>query len=179
MKNNRIANILLREFLVYYLDRLFSILPNHGVTCSIRGASVSPFFHKCGKSFKLAQSSIINYPEKMIIGNNVYFAHRIYVNACCELVIGDNVTIGPNCIIASANHAVKNGVVLNEGTGGKIIIKSGTWIGGNSTITGGVTIGRNCIIGAGSVVTKDIPDGVMAAGVPAKVIKELDTGGSK
>lgn len=177
MNLKRIANIVFREFPIYYISRIFDIFPNHGITCALRGRFVKEFFGSCGRNFKIAQYSIINYPEKMNIGNNVYFAHRIYVNAVCGLHIENNVTIGPNCIIATANHTVKNGAVLDKGSGGTVTIKEGTWIGGNTTITAGVTIGAGCTIGAGSVVTKNIPDNVLAAGVPARILRHTNDGG--
>lgn len=176
MTPRRLINILTKEFPLYYVARVFNILPNHGVTCSIRGFWIKYFFKKHGNSFALAQSSIISYPENIEVGDNVYFAHRIYVNASRGLLVGNDVTIGPNCIIATGNHDVQNGKVVNEGSGGKIIINDGTWIGGNVTITGGVTIGHGCIIGAGSVITNDIPDHVLAGGVPARIIKKIDDG---
>jgi len=54
-----------------------------------------------------------------------------------------------------------------------IVIKDGCWLASNVTVCGGVTIGKNCVIGAGSVVTRDIPDGVLAAGNPCRVIRPI------
>lgn len=173
MKVKRIFNILVREFGVYYFARIPNLLPNNMITCKIRGLLVSPFFHTAGKNFQLAQGSIINYPEHIHLGENVYIAHRAYINARGGLQMGSNVTIGPNCIIATSNHSVGAGYVGKDGTEGPISIGDGTWIGGNVTITDGVKIGKNCIIGAGSTVTKDIPDNVMAVGLPAAVKKQL------
>ena len=173
MRVERIKAILLREIPIYYLSRIVSVLPNHGVTCKIRGAIVSPFLKSHGSNFQLAQGSIINHPEGICVGKNVYFAHRIYINGQAGLEVGDNVTVGPNCIIVTGNHSVKEGQVCNEGHMGKVTIGAGTWIGGNVTITPGVNIGRGCIIGAGAVVTKDIPSGTMAVGVPAKPVKQV------
>ena len=173
MDISRLKNIILREFPLYYISRIVSVIPNHGITCRIRGALTGWCFGKHGKAFSLAQGGIINYPEKIELGDNVYIAHRSYINAKAGLIIENNVTIGPGCVIATTNHDLMNGEVINEGSEAPIRIKSGSWIGGNVIITSGVTIGSKSIIGAGAVVTKDIPDCVMAAGIPAKEIKKL------
>lgn len=163
-RKKRVFYIITKEFPLYYISRLFNLMPNHGIVCKIRGSVVSWCLGAHGKSFQLAQSPIITYPENIRVGDNVYIAHRVYINAKSGLYIDDNVTIGPNCVIATTNHKVQDGKVLNEGSEAPIKICSGTWIAGNVTLTAGVTIGKNCIIAAGSVVTKNIPDNKMAGG---------------
>ena len=128
-------------------------------------------FKKPTKKLKLAQGSIINYPENIVIGRNVYIAHRAYINAKYGIEIADNVVVGPNCVIVTSNHSIKEGKVCNEGARGKVYIGKGTWIAANVVITPGTSIGSNVIVAAGAVVTKNIPDNVVAGGVPAKVIK--------
>ena len=168
-----VTNFLFRSIPIYYIGFICNILPNHLYTNKIRGALVSPFLGKCGRNFQLAQGVIINHPERIFVGNNCYFAHRMYINAEANLYIEDNVTCGPMCVLATTNHSVRDGVVLDEGSSGAIHIGKGTWCGANVTITSGVTIGRSVIVGAGSVVTKNIPDNTLSGGIPAKVIKEI------
>lgn len=172
MKIRRILNIVFRDFPIYYISRICNILPNNIVTCKIRGTLVSLFLKKNGKNFQLAEGSIINWPENLRIGNNVYFAHRIYINACSKLTIGNDVQIGPNVVIATANHSIVDNKVVHEGLGGEVIIGNGCWIGANVTIIGDVKIGDGVIVGAGAVVTKDIPSNVVVGGVPAVIIKK-------
>ena len=173
MKNKRLLNIIFREIPIYYLSRIVSLLPNHGIVCRIRGGLICRFLGSHSPGFRMAQGGIINYPEKIRVGENVYIAHRAYINATAGLKIGNHVTIGPNCIIATENHSLADGKVMDRGTKGEITIGNGTWIGGNVTITAGVTIGSGCMIGAGSVVTRNIKDNCMAAGAPARVVKTM------
>ena len=81
------------------------------------------------------------------------------------VVIEDNVQIGSHCSIYSISTI--------DNTSGKIYLKNNCRIGSHTTILPGVTIGKNSVVGAHSLVNKDIPDNVIAYGVPAKVIKKL------
>ena len=110
---------------------------------------------------------------KMSIGERCYFNHNCSVTALEEIAIGDNCYFGNNLVIVDHNHIIKNGKLLNEFNTAKIMIGDNVWVGANSTITAGVRIGNNTIIAANSVVTKDIPSGVIAAGVPARIIKKV------
>ena len=88
-----------------------------------------------------------------------------YINALRGVVIEDNVQIGSHCSIYSAS-------TIDESYG-KVLLRNNCRIGSHSTILPGVSIGRNSIIGAHSLVNKDIPDNVVAFGVPAKVLRKL------
>lgn len=89
-----------------------------------------------------------------------------YINAKYGVKIEDEVQIGSHCSIYSVSTI--------DGTTGKVSLKKNCRIGSHSTVLPGVTIGENSIIGAHSLVTKSIPVNVIAVGVPAKVIKEIE-----
>lgn len=115
-----------------------------------------------------------DYGENISIGSNCYINYNCVVLDCANVTIGDNVLIGPNCGIYTAIHPLESEVrLLGLETAKPVTIKNGAWLGGNVTILPGVTIGEKSVIGAGSVVTKDIPDHVLAYGNPCKVIKTL------
>lgn len=113
-------------------------------------------------------------------GYNIHVGENFYANFDCiildvnEVIIGDNVMFAPRVCIYTATHPV-DADERNEGLeyGLKVTIKDNVWVGGNSVILPGVTIGQNAVIGAGSIVTKDVPDNAVVAGNPAKVIKML------
>lgn len=121
-------------------------------------------------------------------GFNVKFGNNFFMNFDCKLLdvapieIGDGVMFGPNVIIATPFHPMvaDERIIKDYGDGtydleysAPIKIGNNVWIASSVTVCGGVTIGDNTVIGAGSVVTKDIPSGVFAAGVPCKVIREI------
>ena len=89
-----------------------------------------------------------------------------YINAKYGVTIEDDVQIGSHCSVYSVSTI--------DNTSGEVILKTNCKIGSHSTVLPGVTIGKNSIIGAHSLVNTDIPDNVVAYGVPAKVIKTLD-----
>ena len=88
-----------------------------------------------------------------------------YINALNGVIIEENVQIGSHCSIYSVSTI--------DNLSGRVILKRNCCIGSHSTILPGVTIGKNSIVGAHSLVNKDIPDNVVAFGVPAKVIRKI------
>ena len=113
-------------------------------------------------------------------GHHVHFGSGIYVNSNATFVddghiyVGDKVMFGPNVTIATANHPIDaelrgRGLQYNK----DVYIGENAWIGACVVIVPGVRIGKNTVIGAGSVVTKDIPDNVVAVGNPCRVLREV------
>ena len=93
---------------------------------------------------------------------------------CARVTIGDNALFGPNIGIYPLNHAIDAEERVKGGcTGTPVHIGKRVWLGGDVKILAGVTIGDDTIIGAGSVVTKSIPSGVIAAGNPCRVIRAI------
>ena len=117
------------------------------------------------------------------IGDNSYANFNFTCLDCCPVKIGSNVFMGPNVSLLTPVHPLryqdrniykrKDGVNTDKEYAKPITIGDNCWIAGNVTVCGGVTIGNGSVIGAGSVVTHSIPDGVFAAGVPCKVIREI------
>ena len=91
-----------------------------------------------------------------------------------KVTFGDNVFIAPNCVFSTSGHAIDS---EQRGRGLEIAwpitVGDNVWIGANVSVLPGVTIGSDTIIGAGSVVNRDIPSGVIAAGNPCKVIRKI------
>ena len=130
---------------------------------------------KTKEKFFLEQPFICDYGYNIEIGENFYSNHNLTILDCAKVVFGNNVLIGPNCSFYTAEHPL-DAKTRSKGLESAKPVKIGdnVWIGGGVTILSGVTIGNNVVIGAGAVVTKDIPDNSVVAGVPAKVIKYVE-----
>lgn len=123
----------------------------------------------------------VNQPFRCDYGCNIHIGTHFFANFNltildeAEVRIGDSVFIGPNVSIYTACHPL-DAVERDKGVewAEPVTIGNSVWIGGNVVILPGVTVGNNVVIGAGSVVTHDIPDNVVVAGNPAKIIKSLD-----
>lgn len=127
-----------------------------------------------------SKNAFINPPFYCDYGSHIEVGKNFFANYNCTIIdvakvkIGDNCQMAPNVAIYTAGHPV-HPVSRNSmyEYGIEVTIGDNVWIGGNTIILPGVNIGNNTVIGAGSVVTKDIPDWVIAAGNPCKVIRNI------
>ncbi len=116
-------------------------------------------------------------------GENCYANFNLVILDCCEVTIGNNVFFGPNCTVATPIHPMcaeerriqqkSDGTLFNYEYAKPIVIEDDCWLASNVTVCGGVKIGKGSVIGAGSVVTKDIPENSFAAGNPCRVIRKI------
>jgi maltose O-acetyltransferase len=142
---------------------------------SLRGELISDLFASVGKNVWIEPPFYCDYGSNITLGDNVYFNFNCVILDPAGVEIGSNVLFGPGVQIYTAAHPVSH---LERRTGLEyalaIKIGSDVWIGGAAVINPGVKIGARSVIGAGSVVTKDIPADVFAAGNPCRVIRSLD-----
>ena len=127
-----------------------------------------------------SENAFINPPFYCDYGSHIEVGKNFFANYNCTIIdvakvtIGDNCQMAPNVAIYTAGHPlhpVSRNSLYEYGI--SVTIGDNVWIGGNTIILPGVHIGSNTVIGAGSVVTKDIPDWVVAAGNPCRVIKKI------
>jgi acetyltransferase-like isoleucine patch superfamily enzyme len=104
------------------------------------------------------------------IGDNCGFS-GVRIRADLNVIIGNNVRCGANVLISDTDAHTED---PRAGKNAPVVIDENVWLGMNVMVLKGVHIGKNSVIGAGSVVTRDIPANVMAAGIPCRVIKELN-----
>ena len=116
-----------------------------------------------------------DYGYNIRLGKNFYSNHNLVILDAAKVTFGDNVFVAPNCGFYTAGHPI-NKDERNKGLeyAKPITVGNDVWIGGNVVVLPGVTIGDNVVIGAGSVVTKDIPSGVVAYGNPCRVVREVE-----
>ena len=118
-----------------------------------------------------------DYGRYTRLGKGTFVNHGCYFMDGGTIEIGENVFIGPFCGFYTATHPM-NYADRNKGLEKALPIRVGDncWFGANVSVLQGVTIGAGCVIAAGSVVTEDVPDNCMAAGVPATIKKRIDQG---
>ena len=116
----------------------------------------------------------VDYGKHIKIGNHFYCNANAMFLDTNWITIGDNVKIGPRVNLLTAGHPIDAATRVSLLEFAKpIVIGNNTWLGGNVTVLPGVTIGNNVVIGAGAVVTRDIPDNVVAVGNPARVLRKI------
>lgn len=133
------------------------------------------FLGSTGKEFCITQPFHCDYGYNIEVGENFYSNHNLIILDGAKVTIGDNAFIAPNVGIYTAGHPLD---VKQRNMGLEyaypVTIGHNVWIGAGVSILPGVTIGDNVVIAAGSVVTRDIPSNVLAAGNPAVVKKTIE-----
>lgn len=126
------------------------------------------------------EGSEIRPPLQCDYGYQTFFGARTFANwglvslDVATVTIGDDVQIGPNVQLLTATHPLEPGPRKDKWEAAEpIVIGDNVWLGGGVIVCPGVTIGADTVVGAGSVVTRDLPSGVLAVGSPARVIREL------
>lgn len=115
-----------------------------------------------------------DYGYNIEIGDNFYANFNLVILDCAKVSIGNSVFIAPNVAIYTAGHPIHAHLRdMEHEWAQEITIGNSVWIGGNVVINPGVNIGSNVVIGSGSIVTRDIPDNVFAAGNPCRVIRQI------
>ena len=159
-----------------YQDKLWQFNQLKPSQVEEKRAYMKEMFAECGENCYIELPFHANWG-----GHHVHFGSGIYANSNLTLVddghvyVGDKVMFGPNVVVATAGHPIEpslraRGLQYNK----DVWIGENTWIGAGAVIVPGVKIGKNVVIGGGSVVTRNIPDNVMAAGNPCRVIREVD-----
>ncbi len=136
---------------------------------------ITELFEQVGNNCYIEPPFRCDYGCNISVGDNFYANFDCIILDVNKVHIGNNVLFAPRVNVFTAGHPV-SASIRNEllEYGRPITIGNDVWVGGNTVINPGVTIGDNVVIGSGSVVTKDIPSGVVAAGNPCKVIRKIN-----
>lgn len=139
----------------------------------VRRRILSELFGKGGETVIMQPPFYCDYGSNIELGERVFFNFNCVVLDVCPVRIGDFTLFGPAVQILTPMHPYNASLRRKQEFGKPVEIGSDVWVGGGALILPGVRIGSRTIIGAGSVVTRDIPDGVLAAGNPCRVIREI------
>lgn len=139
-----------------------------------RDTLLKELFESTGEKLYIEPPFHCDYGCHISIGEWFYANYDCIIVDVCKVKIGDNVMFGPRVGIYTAGHPI-DAEIRNTGLefGAPVTIGDNVWVGGSVVINPGVTIGNNVVIGSGSVVTKDIPDNVVAVGNPCRVLREI------
>jgi maltose O-acetyltransferase len=135
---------------------------------------VQELFASGGDTVWIQPPFFCDYGRHIRLGRKCFFNFNCVVLDVCEVIIGDHTLFGPAVQIYTATHPMDPVLRRTQESAKPIRIGSDVWVGGGAIINPGVTIGSRTVIGSGSVVTKDIPDDVFAAGNPCRVIRQLN-----
>lgn len=136
---------------------------------------IAELIGSCGSDPVITVPFYCDYGYNITIGSRFYANRNLTILDCAKVTIGNNVLIGPGCILATGSHPLDS-AVRSQGLeyARDIVIEDDVWLGAGVIVLPGVTIKKGSVIGAGSVVTKDIPEAVVAYGNPCRVIKKVN-----
>ena len=134
---------------------------------------VRELFGSGGETVWMQPPFFCDYGSNIRLGERVFFNFNCVVLDVCRVTIGDYTLFGPAVQVYTATHPMNAELRRRQESAKPIEIGSDVWVGGGAIICPGVRIGSRAVIGAGSVVTRDIPEGVFAAGNPCRVIREI------
>jgi maltose O-acetyltransferase len=126
-----------------------------------------------GESVWMQPPFYCDYGSNILLGERVFFNFNCIVLDVCQVRIGDFTLFGPAVQIYTPMHPMNAALRRKQEFGRPIEIGSDVWVGGGAIICPGVRIGSRSVIGAGSVVTREVPEGVFAAGNPCRVVREI------
>jgi maltose O-acetyltransferase len=138
-----------------------------------RRSILRELFDKGGDTVWMQPPFFCDYGTNIELGERVFFNFNCVVLDVCRVRIGDFTLFGPAAQVYTPMHPFNAELRRREEFGRPVEIGSDVWVGGGAIILPGVRIGSRSVIGAGSVVTRDVPEGVIAAGNPCRVIREI------
>lgn len=129
---------------------------------------------KCGKNIWIEAPFHCDYGINIEAGDNFYANFNCVILDVARVIIGSNVMFAPNVAIYTAGHPL-HWQSRNSGYeyGREVCIGDNVWLGGNVVVNPGLSIGNNVVVGSGSIVTKSIPDNVLAVGNPCRIIRQI------
>jgi maltose O-acetyltransferase len=139
----------------------------------LRRSLLSDLFGAGGDTVWMQPPFYCDYGSNIYLGMRVFFNFNCIVLDVCEVRVGDYTLFGPGVQILTPVHPFNAALRREQESGKPVEIGADVWVGGGALILAGVHVGSRAIIGAGSVVTRDVPAGVFAAGNPCRVIRDI------
>jgi acetyltransferase-like isoleucine patch superfamily enzyme len=130
---------------------------------------------RLGRNVRLCSSATVIGAGRLTIGDGAWIGHQVLICVGSNVEIGENVDVGPRVYIGTGSHEIDASGLRAAGKGinGDVRIGDGVWLGVACIILPGVAVGRKAVVAAGAVVIEDVPQGVLVAGAPAKVVRQI------
>jgi len=154
-------------------DLCWSLNDTRDADAEERRRILRELFGEGGGSVWMQPPFYCDYGSNILLGDRVFFNFNCVVLDVAHVRIGEHTMFGPSVQIYTATHPMNAAERRKHEYARPITIGSDVWVGGAAVICPGVTIGSRSVIGAGSVVVRDVPEGVFAAGNPCRVIREI------
>ncbi|MDE2127178.1 MAG: acyltransferase [Armatimonadetes bacterium] len=170
----RLLNALWREWPLHFVMLAVNWLPDSRPCLQLRGALMRPFLRSAGRNLQIGRNVTVLNAGQLSVGNDVYIAQGTWIAAEEPISLGDEVLIGPYCVLVSAEHTRSDGSYrFGKHRPGPLEIGRGVWLAAHVVVTAGRTIGPGTLVAGGAVVTGDLPANAIAGGIPARVLKEV------
>ncbi len=156
---------------VWLVGLLTDWWPDNRYTIRVRAELLRPFLRRCGRKVRIGRRVTFLNVHRIEIGDHVGIATGAWIDGLGGVTIGSEVRISPYVVLASTTHCFCRDTSHAIGSWcGPIAIGHGAWLSSHAVVAAGVTIGAGCLIAGNAAVARDIPDGMMAGGVPARVL---------
>ena len=139
----------------------------------LRRRLLTELFGAGGDSVWMQPPFFCDYGTNILLGERVFFNFNCVVLDVCRVMIGDYTLFGPAVQVYTATHPMNAELRRKQEFAKPVEVGSDVWVGGGAIICPGVKVGSKSVLGAGSVVTRDVPAGVFAAGNPCRVVREI------
>jgi len=163
------------QFFRHILIQSGELFPENEFGNRLRGNLRRRYMKSCGKNFQVSLRVNTLGLKHISVGDDVYLGYGAWLHGVGEeggITLDDQVMFGPYVTMVAGEHGCKGGSYrFEKGLRGHIHIERGVWLAAKATVVSGVTVGAGALIAAGAVVTKNVPSGSLAGGVPAKILK--------
>lgn len=170
------ARSTLRRIIVHTVNTASNVVGDDVVSRWIRRMLLRLAGATVPSSSSLHGRTYFSHPGNLRMGNRCFINGNCYFDLKAPVTIHDDVVVGHGTTIVTSIHAIGPATRrAGKATGRPVVVESGVWLGARTVILPGVTVGAGSIVAAGAVVTTDVPVNVLVAGVPAKMVRELDS----
>lgn len=156
----------------WFVRTLFIVFPDQPIVMRCRGFFYGLGMPKTGKDFQVSASTILRNLENIYVGDNVYLAPNVIINAIDTITLEDQVMVGFNTVLVSGNHTLLDmSYRYGQSKRSPIKIGKGSWVAANCTVIAGTHLGKACLVAANSAISGDCSAHGIYGGVPARKLK--------